>query len=67
MRQAGILAAAGIYALKHNIQRLSEDHANAALLAQGLHEISEIQHVSHHTNMVFIQLSESRKAFKRVS
>lgn len=58
MRQAGILAAAGIYALKHNVQRLSEDHANAALLAQGLREISKIQDISHHTNMVFLQLPE---------
>jgi len=36
MRQAGILAAAGLYALKHNIKRLAEDHANARLLAEGL-------------------------------
>jgi len=33
MRQAGILAAAGLYALEHNIERLAEDHANATLLA----------------------------------
>lgn len=38
-RQAGILAAAGIYALKNNVKRLAEDHANAKLLAQGLAEI----------------------------
>ncbi|HLK58095.1 MAG TPA: GntG family PLP-dependent aldolase, partial [Chthonomonadaceae bacterium] len=36
MRQVGILAAAGIYALDHHIARLAEDHANARLLAQGL-------------------------------
>jgi threonine aldolase len=34
MRQAGILAAAGIYALDHNIDRLAEDHANAKLVAE---------------------------------
>jgi threonine aldolase len=39
MRQAGILAAAGIYALEHNISRLAEDHANAAKLARGIAEI----------------------------
>jgi len=36
MRQAGILAAAGIYALEHNIPRLAEDHANARYLAEKL-------------------------------
>ena len=39
MRQAGILAAAGLYALEHNIERLAEDHANATLLAGGLREL----------------------------
>jgi threonine aldolase len=36
MRQSGILAAAGLYALEHNLDRLSEDHANARLLAERL-------------------------------
>jgi threonine aldolase len=36
MRQAGILAAAGLYALDHHVERLAEDHANAARLASGL-------------------------------
>jgi threonine aldolase len=36
MRQAGVLAAAGLYALEHNVQRLAEDHANAERLAKGL-------------------------------
>ncbi len=36
MRQAGVLAAAGLYALEHNIERLAEDHANAERLAQGI-------------------------------
>jgi threonine aldolase len=38
MRQAGIVAAAGVYALEHNIDRLAEDHARARRLAEGLHE-----------------------------
>lgn len=42
MRQAGVLAAAGIIALEENIDRLAEDHANAAKLAQGLFEIPGI-------------------------
>jgi len=36
MRQAGILAAAGLYALEHHVERLAEDHANAARLAAGI-------------------------------
>ena len=36
MRQAGIVAAAGVYALDHNVERLAEDHANARRLAEGL-------------------------------
>jgi len=36
MRQAGILAAAGLYAFEHNLTRLAEDHANAKLIANRL-------------------------------
>ena len=36
MRQAGIIAAAGIYALEHNVERMAEDHANAKRLAKGI-------------------------------
>lgn len=36
MRQAGIVAAAGLYALEHHVERLAEDHANARVLAEGL-------------------------------
>ena len=36
MRQVGILAAAGLYALEHNVERLAEDHANAERLGRGL-------------------------------
>jgi threonine aldolase len=36
MRQAGIVAAAGVYALDHNVERLAEDHARARRLADGL-------------------------------
>lgn len=57
MRQAGLLAAAGIYAIENNIDRLSEDHANATLLANGLAEIEElkVQSAGTPTNMVFIE------------
>jgi threonine aldolase len=36
MRQSGVLAAAGLYALEHHVERLAEDHANARRLAEGL-------------------------------
>jgi threonine aldolase len=56
MRQAGIIAAAGIYALQHNVARLQEDHDNAALLARELAAIEgvalDLRRVQ--TNMVFI-------------
>jgi threonine aldolase len=43
MRQAGILAAAGLWALDHNLARLSEDHANARLLAERLAELPRVE------------------------
>ncbi|MBC7415880.1 MAG: low-specificity L-threonine aldolase [Herminiimonas sp.] len=58
LRQAGILAAAGIYALEHNIERLAEDHANAALLAQSLSAIEEITVTAPHTNILYVDLPQ---------
>jgi threonine aldolase len=63
MRQAGQLAAAGLYALDHQIQRLADDHANAAYLAEGLracgYEVEAVQ-----TNMVYAQLGDRAEALK---
>ena len=53
MRQAGILAACGLYALENNIERLTEDHARAAQLAEGLADLGELG-AYHDTNMVFV-------------
>lgn len=53
MRQAGILAAAGLYALEHNVTRLAEDHDRAATLAAHLKSLG-VGEVSHATNMVFL-------------
>jgi threonine aldolase len=39
MRQAGIIAAAALFALDHNVARLADDHANARLLAEGLNAV----------------------------
>lgn len=58
MRQAGVLAAACLYALEHNVERLAEDHANAAHLAEGLARIEPVKVMSHATNMVFAQFPE---------
>lgn len=60
MRQAGILAAAGIYALENHIERLAEDHDNAALLAQELGKIEElsVEYQAAQTNMVFMEMAE---------
>jgi threonine aldolase len=43
MRQAGIIAAGGVYALRHHVDRLKEDHDSAALLARGLAEVPGIE------------------------
>ncbi|MDH5558823.1 MAG: low-specificity L-threonine aldolase [Alphaproteobacteria bacterium] len=54
MRQAGILAAAGLYALDHHVDRLAEDHANAKRLAEGLAACKGLAVDTPETNMVFI-------------
>ncbi len=56
MRQAGLIAAAGLYALEHNAARLAEDHANAQRLAAGLREAGYAVE-GPHTNMVFVKLA----------
>jgi threonine aldolase len=53
MRQAGICAAACLYALDHNVDRLAEDHANARVLARGLSQISGLAVEEPETNLVF--------------
>ncbi|VXC59008.1 L-allo-threonine aldolase, PLP-dependent [Pseudomonas sp. 8Z] len=65
MRQAGVLAAAGLYALQHQVERLAEDHAKAAHLGEALlrlgYDVEPVQ-----TNMVYVQLgarAERIKAF----
>ncbi|MCP4020691.1 MAG: low-specificity L-threonine aldolase [Desulfobacteraceae bacterium] len=58
MRQAGILAAAGIYALENNIQRLATDHKNAKALANGLANVDKIQVKPElvQTNIIFLHI-----------
>ncbi|MCW1874675.1 low-specificity L-threonine aldolase [Erwinia sp. INIA-01] len=61
LRQAGILAAAGRYALQNNVERLREDHDNAAWLAGALREIG-VDVTRHDTNMLFLRLPEDQIA-----
>jgi threonine aldolase len=60
MRQAGVLAAAGLYALENNVARLAEDHRNAERLAAGLRDLD--LPVESHTNMVFVRIPADRLA-----
>jgi threonine aldolase len=61
MRQAGIIAAGGIYALRNNVERLADDHANARALADGLAKIDEIgiDPGSIETNIVLFDVGET--------
>lgn len=59
MRQAGILAAAGLYAFEHNIARLKEDHDNARWLAEQLKAIG-VDVRRQDTNMVFVRLADEQ-------
>ncbi len=59
LRQAGIVAAGALYALDHNVDRLAEDHANAAVLARGIAslglEVGEVE-----TNIVIFECDDAR-------
>ena len=63
MRQAGILAAAGLYALDHQVERLAEDHAHAAQLGTALAELGyQVEPVQ--TNMVYLALGDEAPALQ---
>merc|ERR1711969_104943 len=64
MRQAGILAAAGLHALEHHIERLADDHANARRLAEGLAELDFRVNPTPETNIVLFDV-EDTEAFQR--
>ena len=59
MRQAGVLAAAGLYALEHHVKRLAEDHENAEYLAAGLHRLG-LAVEAPQTNIVFVDIPDER-------
>jgi threonine aldolase len=60
MRQAGIVAAAGLYSLDHNVERLAEDHANARALADGIAALdgAEIDPSTVDTNIVIFEVAD---------
>ncbi|MEI8409481.1 MULTISPECIES: threonine aldolase family protein [unclassified Kribbella] len=63
-RQAGVLAAAGLYALEHNIERLAEDHANARLIAEILADAApgSVKPDQVETNIVVADLAATGKS-----
>src|SRR5262249_23005867 len=60
MRQAGIIAAACVYALDHHVTRLADDHANARALARGLSQIEGLDVQQPETNLVYVASTSSR-------
>lgn len=63
MRQAGVLAAAGLYALEHQVQRLAQDHQRAQAIAEGLEALGyAVEPVQ--TNMVYVQMDDRAGALK---
>ncbi len=61
LRQVGVLAAAGLYALEHHVRRLAEDHDNAARLAAGLRAIG-LAAEPPQTNMLFVDIPDGQVA-----
>jgi len=63
MRQVGVIASCGMYALKNNIERLQHDHDNAKLLATGLSKIVElkVEYGESQTNMVFVNCPKKHR------
>lgn len=59
MRQAGFLAAAGLHALEHHVERLAEDHASARLLAEGLERLGLTVVGTPETNMVMFDFTDA--------
>jgi threonine aldolase len=69
LRQAGIVAAAGLYALDHHVDRLAEDHANARRLAEGLAEIDGvgIDPATVETNIVLFDVEDAAALSARLA
>jgi threonine aldolase len=63
MRQSGYLAAAALYALENNVERMAEDHANARLFAEGIADLPgiDLDPSTVRTNIVFFRLTDDAK------
>ncbi|SDE38266.1 L-threonine aldolase [Massilia sp. PDC64] len=59
MRQAGVIAAAAHYALEHNVERLADDHQNAADLSAGLARIDALKVTTPQTNIFYVEIPEA--------
>ena len=59
MRQAGVIAAAALYALEHQVARLAEDHANARRLATGIEKLGLPVRPAPETNMVMFDVADT--------
>jgi threonine aldolase len=62
MRQAGVFAAAALYALDHHVERLADDHANAQRLADGLAGLPGVKVTQPQSNIVFVDLTPDKPA-----
>ncbi len=60
MRQAGVLAAAGAWALEHHVERLAQDHEHARLLGSAFAELPGFKVVPVQTNIVFVECSREK-------
>ncbi len=69
LRQAGIVAAAGLYALDHNVDRLAEDHANARALAEGLAELpgAALDPATVETNIVIFDVDDAPRRWAELA
>jgi threonine aldolase len=66
MRQSGILAAAALYALDHNLERIGEDHANARHLAELLSDCPAVRPSAPETNIVMLELEREGESSETV-
>ncbi|WP_308301737.1 GntG family PLP-dependent aldolase [Frankia umida] len=69
MRQAGVLAAAGLYALRHHVTRLAEDHRRAAELAARLADVApdRVDPDQVETNMVLVEVSDAARSIEQAA
>ncbi len=66
LRQSGVLAAAGLYALEHHVERLGEDHENAVRFAKGLRNMGIEPDATPETNIVMFRVAD-QKTFTRAA